>query len=185
MGSTHARDTTSSLSSLLRLYNGWQLLDLSPVLEVGHIVLLEILLLNHCPFVEEAFRKSVILSFNSLGLFLTDSQIQTCGLIHSILRSRGTLANLIIDSWDGGPLSIRNVNKFAQKNLILSANDNVFLRLIECCSFFLFSLKFAHVSFNDASLVWLDHSLRCKFLRMANLRDLIELGLMDALVADK
>ena len=152
---------------------------------MGHVVLLEILLLYHCPFVEKAFRKSVILSFNSLGLFLTDSQIQTCGLIHSILRSRGTLANLIIDSWDGGPLSIRNVNKFAQKNLILSANDNVFLRLIECCSFFLFSLKFAHVCFNDASLVWFNHSLRCKFLRMANLRDLIELGLMDALVADK
>jgi len=111
LGSAHAsRDTTSSLSSLLRLYKGRKLLDLSPVLEVSHIVLFEILLLNHGSFVEKAFRESVILSFDPLGLFLADTQIQTCRLVHSILRCRGTLANLIIDSGNRRPFSIRDVN---------------------------------------------------------------------------
>ena len=83
----------------------------------------------------------------------------------------------------GGPLAVRNVDKFAQKDLVLSADYNILLGLLELSGFLFLLFKFAQIGINVASLVWLDNFGRIVANWLANLSNLIELGLVDPLVA--
>ena len=81
------------------------------------------------------------------------------------------------------PLSIRNVHEFAEENLVFAADNDVLLGLLELLSLFLFRLVLLHVGVDLTSRLRLDHSLSLGPLGKADLRDLVQLGLVNALVA--
>jgi len=82
------------------------------------------------------------------------------------------------------PLAIRNVHEFAQENLVLAAYNNILLRLLERLCLSLLSLVLFHVGIDDLSLSRFEHCMCClAFRRVTNLRNLVQLGLVDALMA--
>lgn len=125
----------------------------------------------------------MVLSLNSFGLSLTDSQVQAGRLVRTRLRGSNSLARLSSCRGHGGPLAVRNVDKFAQKDLVLAADYNILLGLLELSGFLFLLFKFAQIGINVASLVWLDNFGRIVANWLANLCNLIELGLVDPLVA--
>ena len=85
----------------------------------------------------------MVLSLNSLGFSLSDPQVQTCWLVDTSLRGSNALARLSGCRGYGGPLAIRNVDKFAQKDLVLTTDYNILLRLLELSGFLFFLFEFA------------------------------------------
>lgn len=75
----HAWATCASCVGSLLLAAGlrvrWHLLNLSPVLQMGHVVLVEVRLGDDGFLIKQSLRKGVVLSFNSLGFALAYAQI--------------------------------------------------------------------------------------------------------------
>ena len=69
--------------------------------------------------------------------------------------------------------------------MILATNEDVFLRLLELSSFALFSLVLLHLGVDDLSMSRFSDRGQLRAGRVANLRDLVQLGLMNALMATK
>ena len=64
---------------------GRHLLNLSLVLQMGHVVLIEVGLGNDRFLIKQALSKCVILSLNTFGFTLTHAQVQTSGLVYACL----------------------------------------------------------------------------------------------------
>lgn len=177
---THALSVTTSVGSLFSATR--HLLNLSLVLQMVLVVLVETSLGDDGLFIEQAFCKGMVLSLNSFGFFLADNEIQTGGRVDSCLRSGGALAGLSsVRSGHRRPFAIGNINEFAEENLVLATHDNVLLRLLELSGLFLLSFELFKASFHSASIFRLRNLLNMCSSGHTNLGDLIELCLVDFL----
>ena len=99
----HASTTSCSscCSSLAAFDSAGHLLNLALVLEVVDVVSFKLPLLDDGFLVEEALSKGVVLAFNPFSFSFSHHEIQTGGLVKSILRSRHALAGATLrGNWD-------------------------------------------------------------------------------------
>ena len=69
----------------------------------------------------------MVLTLNSLRFSLSHAQVQAARLIDARLRGSDALARLSGRRGHGGPLSIGNIDKFAQQDLVLATDYNILL----------------------------------------------------------
>ena len=84
----------------------------------------------------------MVLSLNSFGFSLTNPQVQAGRLVLASLRGSDALAGLGSGRRHGRPLAIRNIDKFAQKYLVLAADHDILLGLLELSGFLFLLFKF-------------------------------------------
>lgn len=150
-----------------------------------HVVLVEVLFVDNCLSIEETFRKRVVLPLYPLSFFLSDTEIQTSWLINPVLRRRCAFSHSSWswNLWNWRPFTIWDVNKFAQQDLVLAADDDILFWLLELLRLFLLGLELLQVGLDLPSLLRLDNPHRVVAADgLADLRDLVELLLVYALV---
>lgn len=125
----------------------------------------------------------MVLPLDSLCFALAHAQIQTLWLVGARLRPSHASARLRRSRRHRRPLAVRDIHKFAQKDLILAADDNILFRLLELGSLLLLLLELPQIGFHFAGLLRLDNFRCVRADGLANLGNLVELGLVDFLVA--
>lgn len=92
---THSRlSRASRVSACLCLHRRGHLLNLALVLEMVHVVFVEVFLCHDGLLIEESFGKCVVLALDPLSLTLAHPEIQTCGLVDARLGRSLALAAL-------------------------------------------------------------------------------------------
>ena len=143
------------------------------------VVFVHLRLRHICLFIKETFCKGMVFTLNSVSFTFSHCKIKTCWLVYSSLRLASTLLSISLASRrDTGPFTIRNLYKFAEKDLIISTYENIFFRVLEIlCSFSIF-LEFLEIFFNIFCFWGLGVTLS-KCIGDSRLSDLVKLLLVD------